>query len=88
MDDMVDVDVNGNPVKNVANAGAYQLSELPAFYYDKGIGCSATVFFRPGIADGDTAPIDWAYEAGLRMAHGWVPTRPDSEIGLRLHAGA
>lgn len=78
-DDMNSVDAFGNPLKK-RSEGAYLLSSYQ-FYYDKTTGHSATVFFRPGIADGDTKPVDWAYEAGI-VTHGWVPTRADSEIGL------
>ena len=78
MDDLVDVDGSGNPVKNRQD-GAYFLSSYQV-YHDKDAGHDLGVFLRGGIADGDTAQVDWDYEAGL-VGNGWVPTRPDSEIG-------
>lgn len=81
MDDLVDVDESGNPVKK-RQAGAYVLSSYQ-FYTDKKTGHDLGAFFRAGIADGDTAQVDWDYEAGL-VGHGWIPTRPDGEIGLGI----
>lgn len=40
-------------------------------------------FLRGGLADGDTAQAEWDYELGL-VANGWMPHRPDSEIGVGL----
>ncbi|MFM9890733.1 MAG: carbohydrate porin [Rickettsiales bacterium] len=78
VDDISAVDVNGNPVRR-AQAGAYLLSSA-RFYYDEPTGHSLTAIARAGLADGDTAQVDWDYELGL-TANGWVPTRPDSEFG-------
>jgi porin len=35
------------------------------------------------VADGDTTQVDWDYTAGI-VANGWVPTRPEGEIGLGI----
>ena len=78
-DDLVDLDGSGNPVKN-RMAGAYLLSSYQV-YHNKETGHDIGVFLRGGIADGDTRQVDWDYEAGL-VGNGWVPTRPDSEIGV------
>lgn len=81
IDDLTDLDINGNPAKSTAQ-GAYLLSSY-RFYHDKPAGRDLTGFLRGGLADGDTAQVDWDYELGM-VANGWVPTRPDSEIGLGL----
>lgn len=78
-DDQFAVDASGNPLKKRSD-GAYALASY-RFYHEQNSHRDMTAFFRPGIADGDTRPIDIAYEAGL-VGHGWVAARPDSEIGL------
>jgi len=80
-DDLVDVDTSGNPVKRRMD-GAYFLSSYQA-YHNKDAGHDIGLFFRAGVADGNTAQVDWDYETGI-VGNGWVPTRPDSEIGLAL----
>ena len=77
--DLIDVDINGNPVRN-RSIGAYFLSSYQ-FYYDKASGHDLGLFLRAGIADGDTAQTEWDYEAGF-VGHGWIPTREDGEIGI------
>jgi len=77
--DLVKLDSAGNPVKSHSD-GVYALASYQ-WYRDKDSGRSITAFFRPGVADGDTKPIDWAYETGF-VGNGWMPTRPDSEVGL------
>lgn len=81
MNDLVDVDAGGNPVKN-RMMGAYILSAYQ-FYHDKDAGRDLGAFLRAGIADGDTAQVDWDYELGV-VANGWIPARPDGEIGFGL----
>lgn len=78
VDDLVDLDGNGNPVKR-HQQGAYLLTSCQ-FYKDKDARALGG-FFRATIADGDTAQVKWTHETGL-LANGWVPTRPDGEIGI------
>ncbi|MBY0407002.1 MAG: carbohydrate porin, partial [Rickettsiales bacterium] len=79
-DDQLAVDSNGTPLKH-HSWGAYLLSSY-LFYHDKeGRGLNA--FFRPSIADENTMQVEYAYEVGMQ-AQGWVPTRPDGEIGVGL----
>lgn len=77
-DDLTSLDAAGNPVGH-AQVGAYFLSSARV-YYDAARGQALGVFARGGVADGDTAQVDWDYELGA-VATGWVPTRPNSEIG-------
>ena len=79
--DLSDVDGAGNPVQRRL-AGAYFLSTYQ-FYHDKAAGEDIGVFFRSGIANGDATQADWDYEVGF-VGNGWVPTRPDDEIGIGL----
>ncbi|MEI7670073.1 MAG: carbohydrate porin [Pseudomonadota bacterium] len=81
MDDLVDLDSNGNPVQKRME-GAYFLSSYQV-YHNKEAGHDIGLFLRAGIADGDTAQVDWDYTAGI-VANGWMPTRSDSEIGLGI----
>ncbi len=73
-------DVN-DPTKKNTPQGAYLLASRQ-FYHDKA-GRSAGVFLRGGVADGDTAQVDFDYEAGL-VGTGWLPSRPDGEFGLGI----
>jgi porin len=77
-DDLVDVDANGDPVKQ-KQAGAYFLSSYQ-IYRDQSAR-DIGVFLRGGIADGNTAQVNWEYVTGV-VGHGWVPTRADGEIGF------
>lgn len=61
--------------------GMYALGSY-RFYHDQQ-GRAAGVFLRGGVADGDTAQVDWDYEAGL-VGNGLIPSRPDSEIGFGI----
>ena len=79
MDDLVDIDGSGNPIKRRME-GVYLLSSYQ-IYNNKEAGHDLGVFFRAGLADGNTARADWDYETGI-VGHGWVPTRPDGEIAL------
>ena len=69
-----------NPAKKSTAEGAYLVSSC-RFYHDKSAGRDASVFLRGGVADGDTAQVDWDYEAGV-VATGWVPSRPEGELGV------
>ena len=62
--------------------GLYLLSSY-RFYHDQAAGRALGAFLRGGIADGDTAQVDYDYEVGL-IGNGWMPGRADSEIGLGL----
>ena len=77
-DDLVVVDASGNPVKR-RSQGLYLLSSYQ-FFHDKEEGHDLGVFFRGGKGDGNTRQVDWFYAAGL-VGNGWMPARPDSEIG-------
>jgi porin len=79
MDDMVDVDAKGTPVKNTMH-GLYAISSYK-IYNNKQAGHDLGVFLRGGMSDENTAQVDWDYEFGL-VGSGWVPTRPDGEIGI------
>jgi porin len=86
-DDLSDVDLNGDPVKRTAQ-GVYALSSA-RIYYDVKAERSLSAFLRGGVADGDTAQVDYDVEAGL-VATGFVPSRPEGELGLgvsRAHNG-
>ena len=78
-DDLVAVDSAGNPLKK-RSEGVYVLSSYQ-FYHDKNAGHDLGAFFRAGMGDGDTAQTDWFFATGL-VGNGWVPTRPDGELGL------
>lgn len=80
-DDLVDLDGNGNPIQQHVE-GAYFLSSCQ-FYRSKESGRTLGIFLNAGIADGDTAQTDWNYETGI-VGSGWIPTRPDGEIGLGI----
>jgi porin len=60
--------------------GVYLLSSY-RFYHDATAGHDLGAFLRAGMADGDTLQVDYSMEAGL-VANGWVPGRPEAEIGL------
>lgn len=77
-DDLVDVDADGNPLRQ-RSQGAYLLSSYQFLRCREGQTLGG--FFRLSFGDGDTKQVEWTYEAGL-VGNGWVPTRPDSEIGL------
>ena len=73
------MDSAGDPIKK-RSEGVYLLSSYQ-FYHDKNAGHDLGAFFRAGMGDGDTAQVDWFYATGL-VGNGWMPNRPDSEIGL------
>lgn len=50
-------------------------------FFDDDAGRTLTAFVHTGWADGETTPIAWSLQLGL-VANGWVPFRPDSEIGV------
>lgn len=77
MDDLVDVDTNGDAMQRRMH-GAYFLSSYQ--FYNEGSN-TLGAFFRGGIADGDTAQVDWDCELGV-VANGWL--RANSEIGIGL----
>lgn len=77
-DDLVEVDAAGNPVKH-RSEGVYLLSSYQ-FYHDAS-DRTLGAFMRAGSGDGDSGQVDWFYATGF-VANGWMPTRPDSEIGL------
>ena len=83
LDDLTELDTNGDPAKSTAQ-GVYLLSSY-RFYHDKKSGRDLGAFLRGGVADGDTAQVDWDYEAGL-VANGWIPGREEGEIGLGISA--
>ena len=80
-DNLVEVDSNGNPVKD-RQAGAYLLSSYQ-IYNDARAGHTLGLFLRGDIANDDALQVDWDYQVGV-VGNGWVPTRPDSEIGAGL----
>ena len=70
-----------NPALEGTAEGVYALSSY-RFYHDaqdRNLGA----FLRGGAAADATAETDWDLEAGL-VANGFMPTRPDSEIGAGL----
>lgn len=81
MNDLVEVNSSGNPVKK-RQAGAYLLSSYRV-YHNKQTGHDIGLYLRGGAADGNTAQVGWDYETGI-VGNGWVPSRSDSEIGLGL----
>lgn len=60
--------------------GVYFLSSYQ-FYHDANAGSGIAAFLNGGIAEGDTVQTDWDLEVGF-VGTGWVPSRPDGEIGL------
>ncbi len=80
-DDLVDVDSAGNPMKH-RSQGIYFLSSYN-FYHDKAAGQDVGAFFRIGVADEDVSQTGVSYETGL-VAKGFMPTRPEGELGLGL----
>lgn len=62
--------------------GAYFLSSY-RFYNDEKAGRSVGGSFVAGVADGDTAQVNWDYEVSL-VGMGWVPGRAQGEIGLAV----
>ena len=62
--------------------GAYFLSSYQ-LYHNPTTGEGLAGFLNGGIAEGSTVQTDWDVEAGL-VATGWVPNRPDGEIGLGI----
>lgn len=79
LDDLVETDGVGDPAKSRAQ-GAYLISSY-RFFHSAEDNRAASVFFRGGIADGDTAAVDWDYAAGI-VGSGWIGLRPDAELGL------
>lgn len=63
-DDLLDVDINGNPVKNVSH-GYYAMVEKVLRYKPGSNEESINSFVRAGKADGDTTQFDMAWSAGL-----------------------
>lgn len=69
--------VSTNPERS---QGLYALAST-RLYHDKAAGRDVAAFVRGGVADDNTVQADYDIEAGV-VANGWVPSRPDSEIGL------
>ncbi|MDE3256968.1 MAG: carbohydrate porin [Gemmatimonadota bacterium] len=72
----------GNPARRDGNAGWYGFAEGPV-YNDATLGRTASAFVRYGTANGALNPFDRYFGAGMMMS-GFVPRRPDDEIGISM----
>ena len=69
--------VSGNSERS---QGLYALAS-GRIYHDKAAKRDISAFVRGGVADDATVQADYDLEAGL-VADGWVPHRPDAQVGL------
>ena len=77
-----ETDDGGNPVHRDGNAGWYAFAEGNV-YSDATHGRTASAFIRYGAANGTLNPFDRYFGAGMVMS-GFVPRRPDDEIGISM----
>lgn len=80
--DQIDVDVNGNPLKE-RSQGVYMIGErkifTPAGGEDKGL----TIFGRFGVADDQVNQFDYAWSTGL-VYTGLIPGRDAGQFGIAV----
>jgi porin len=79
--DLTALGADGN-AKRTESQGAYLLSSY-RFYHDAKAGRDMGAFFRAGVANDDAVRVDMDVAVGV-VGNGWVPTRPEAEIGLGL----
>jgi len=79
-DDILDVDVNGNPIQS-ASRGIYAMMEKVLKYTPDSNNAQVTSFFRIGRTEGDTTQFDLALSAGLVFT-GLLPGREQDELGI------
>ena len=85
VDDLVRVDINGNPLQRSASFGVYALGEQQVFYEPEDPSQGLSVFARAGLADEQVQAIDRYLGAGL-VYRGLVPDRGVDELGLAVAA--
>jgi porin len=79
-DDLIDVDVNGNPVKRVSH-GYYAMMEKVLSYKPGSNEESINGFVRAGMADGDTTQFDMSWNTGLVFS-GLFAGRDRDQLGI------
>lgn len=77
VDDLVDVDIAGNPVRR-NSSGWYALAERTLARWNTG---NLAGFFRFGRTDGDSTAIRHTYNVGVRL-RGVIPGREDDVFGV------
>lgn len=88
-DDLLDVDINSNPVKRVSH-GYYGTFEKVLYYKPGSNEGSINSFVRAGKAEGDTSQFDMAWSAGLVFS-GLFAGRDQDQLGIAYaqeHNGA
>ena len=82
VDDIVDTDAAGNPLKQY-NQGLYFLSGRQIYTDSSNPAKHLQAFFRSGMTDGNVTNLDYAVQSGI-VAGGFVPSRPDAEMGFSV----
>lgn len=80
VDDLVDVDASGNPIKRRSD-GMYVLGERQIYQVSGHDDQGLKIFARYGIANGDVVQFDYAWSAGV-VYTGLVPGRDKGQLGL------
>ena len=81
LDDLSQVDVNGNPVKHSGTYGIYFFVDAALYLENSSNSRGLFSFFRIGIAEAETNKVDFYLDSGL-VYRGLFPERPDDQIGL------
>ena len=79
-DDLLDVDINGNPVKRISH-GYYAMIEKVLRYKPDSNEESINSFVRAGKTDGDTSQFDMSWSAGLVFS-GLFAGRDQDQLGF------
>lgn len=81
-DDLLDADVNGNPVKSISH-GYYAMLEKVLRYQPGSNEGSISSFVRAGKTEGDTSQFDMAWSAGLVFS-GLFAGRDHDQLGFAM----
>lgn len=85
VDDLLRVDINGNPRQRSGSFGVYALAEQQVFYESEDASQGLSVFARAGLADEQVQAVGRYLGAGL-VYRGIVPERGEDELGLAVAA--
>jgi len=81
LDDQVQVDFNGNPVKHSGAYGIYFFADAVIYQENNSDSRGLSSFFRIGIADADVNKVDLSLDGGL-VYRGLFSGRPDDQLGF------
>lgn len=81
-DDLLDVDINGNPVKRISH-GYYAMIEKVLRYKPGSNEGSINSFVRAGKTEGDTSQFDMSWSAGLVFS-GPFAERDQDQLGVAI----